>query len=182
MCLKCLLPGTGTGDAPRAFNLKLGKVTTSSKCGYKPLTLYPQTEVKHEGRRLVGMTAKHVDDIKAGAPRKEIEHYKKCLAEVFGDLDYSEGEFVCTGDHRRRQQDGTIRMDQTEYIKTFKPIAHPELVGTPAEAETTTAVHAVYMSLLGAVACALLTQMWIAVCVVALQRKPRGAPTQMCDD
>ena len=89
-CLKCLIPGTGAGYAPRAFNLKLGKVTTSSKCGYKPLTPDPQTEVKHEGRRLVGMTAKHVDGIKAGAPRKEIEHCKKCLAAVSGDLYYSE--------------------------------------------------------------------------------------------
>ena len=40
---------------------------------------------------LRGMTANHANAIKAGAPRKEIEHDKKCLANVFGDLDYSEG-------------------------------------------------------------------------------------------
>ena len=43
-CLRCLVPGTGTADAPRAFPLKLGKVTRSTKCGYVPLTYDPQTE------------------------------------------------------------------------------------------------------------------------------------------
>ena len=66
-------------------------------------------------------------------------------------------------------------MDQTEYIKTFKPISHPELVGAPADAETATAVRAEYMSLLGAVALALLTQMWIAVYAVALRRNTKNS-------
>ena len=77
---------------------------------------------------------------------------------------------MCTGVRHQQQNDGTVKMDQTEYVKTFKPTAHPELVGAPPEAETTTAVHAEFMSLLGAVAFALLTHMWVSVYVVALQR------------
>ena len=137
MCLKCLVPGTGTGDAPRAFSLKLGKVTTSAECGYKPLTMDPQTEVKHYKGQLIGIAAKHVDDIKLGATRTEIDHYKKCLTRVFGELDCREKEFECTGIRHKQTEDGSVVMDQTEYVKGFKPITHAELTGRKAEDPTT---------------------------------------------
>ena len=95
------------------------------------------------------------------------------MSEVFGELDYREKEFVCTGVRHRQTEDGSVVMDQTDYIKAFKPVAHPQLVGAPAEAETTPAVHAEFISLLGAVAYALFTQQWISVYVVALQRKTK---------
>ena len=74
----------------------------------------------------MGIAGKHVDDIKAGGARPEIEHYKKCLPEVFGELDYREKEFVCTGVRHKQKEDGSVVMDQADYIKTCKPVAHPQ--------------------------------------------------------
>ena len=65
-------------------------------------------------------------------------------------------------------------MDQTDYIRTFKPIAHLQLVGASPDVETTAVVHVGYMSLLGAVAVAMFTHMLcISVYVVALQRRTK---------
>ncbi len=74
-------------------------------------------------------------------------------------------------------------MDQDEYIKALKPIAHPDLTGAPAENELTPALTKLFWSLLGALAYSLLTQHWLAVYVVSLQRAtyaPRIIPPAQC--
>ena len=55
-CLKCLKPGTGTKEAPRAFSLKLAEVTRSF--GLVGTSFDPEFEMA-DGLR----TAKHVDDV-----------------------------------------------------------------------------------------------------------------------
>ena len=65
-CLQCLVPGTGTADAPRAFNMKLTETLHATRCGYKSCTMDPEVEFKHGARGLEALAAKHVDDIKVG--------------------------------------------------------------------------------------------------------------------
>ena len=55
-CLQCLKPGTGTKDAPRAFSMKLRKVTRIF--GLKPTSYDEEFETSPSL-----LTAKHVDDI-----------------------------------------------------------------------------------------------------------------------
>ena len=64
-----------------------------------------------------------------------------------------------------------IELDQDEYIAALIPITHPDLVGAKAEEDATDALIQLFWSLLGAVAYSLMTQHWIAVYVIALQRE-----------
>ena len=61
-------------------------------------------------------------------------------------------------------------MDQDEYIKQLRPITHPELTGAPAEAKATKVITDMFVSLRGALAYALITQYWLMVYVVSLQK------------
>ena len=73
-CLKCVKPGTGTKDAPRAFSLKSSKITKA--IGFRSTSYDPEFECMHhwkgktarglgndEPAALCLMTAKHVDDV-----------------------------------------------------------------------------------------------------------------------
>ena len=60
--------------------------------------------------------------------------------------------------------------DQDEYSKTLRPIVHPGLTGQTVEKEATKTVTDLFVSLRGAIAYTLLTQAWIQVYIVALQR------------
>ena len=49
-CLRALKPGTGTKGAPRAFSMKLSRITRGPKCKMKPTTMDPELEVRHGAR------------------------------------------------------------------------------------------------------------------------------------
>ena len=68
--LHCDKPGTGLVDAPRAFSIKVGQVT--SKCGLRPTSVDPELVLKHENGSLIMMMTKHVDDLKIAGTRKDI--------------------------------------------------------------------------------------------------------------
>ena len=71
--LKCLVPGTGTGDAPRAFSMKLAEVTRKS-ANFVSTTIDPELEVSHdEHGRIQAAMAKNVDDLKITAKRKFVK-------------------------------------------------------------------------------------------------------------
>ena len=170
-CLRCVKPGTGTKEAPRAFSLKLSKVTRSRECGFKPCTIDPELEVKHaEDGRLVAMLSKHVDDIKFGGERAFIDKTIVQLEKVFGKLAYHEQKFTNTGMRHQVMPDGSIQLDQDEYIQALKPIAHPDLIGAPADTPAPPHLQEAYGSLLGALAYAVITQFQLSVYVVHLQR------------
>ena len=61
-------------------------------------------------------------------------------------------------------------MDQDEYIKTLRPIVTPELTGAAAEQDATKLVTDLFVSLRGALAYTILTQAWMQVYIVSLQR------------
>ena len=63
-----------------------------------------------------------------------------------------------------------MELDQNEYIETLRPIVSSELTGAHADALATKHVGNLFVSLRGAVAFTVITQSWIMVYVVALQR------------
>eukprot|EP00959_Pyramimonas_sp_CCMP1952_P004464 93529-Pyramimonas_sp.AAC.1 len=69
-----------------------------------------------------------------------------------------------------KDEDGAVFSDQGEYIKQLRPIQYPELTGAGADAEATKMVADLFVSLRGALAHALITQVWLMVYVVSLQR------------
>eukprot|EP00959_Pyramimonas_sp_CCMP1952_P364707 7637484-Pyramimonas_sp.AAC.1 len=75
----------------------------------------------------------------------------------------------CAVRHAKKEQ-GDVIMDQDEYIKQLRPITHPELAGAAAEAKATKLIADMFVILRGALAYALLTQVWLMVCVVSLQK------------
>ena len=125
-CLQCDKPGTGAKDAPRAFSLKLATVTRSEKVGLVPTTYDPELEVKHRivnGKpKLVLMVAKHVDDLKITGEKSQVTNFLNELEQVFG-TPHQNDRFVyqlwC-----KTSQDGTITLDQDDYIKALIPIIH----------------------------------------------------------
>ena len=138
-------------------------MTCHVEIGLQPLSSDPECEVKHRiNGKLVLMIAKHVDDIKIIGEEAEVQ---RLIAAIEHDPD-----FTCVGIHHVRSRDGTITLDQNEYISAMKPIVHPDLVGKPADEPCTETITRLYLSLLGAVAYTLLTQHWIAVYVISLQR------------
>ena len=169
--LKCVKPGTGLKDAPRAFSLKLAKCTRSPEIGLRPTLYDSELEVKHVSGNLVLMVAKHVDDLKVAGEPAEVDRLIQCLQSEFGKLTFHENVFTNCGLRHRRLDDGSVQLDQDEYISAMKPIRHAELTGRESNAYCTPEVHGLYQSLLGAVAYALLSQSWAAVFIIALQRK-----------
>ena len=95
--LKCVKPGTGCKDAPKAFSIKLASVTRS--VGLKPIPTDPECEVKHKNGRLVLIIAKHVDDIKITGEESEVQALLQALEHTFGKIDRNDNDFTCVGIH-----------------------------------------------------------------------------------
>ena len=136
-CLECDKPGTGSKDAPRAFSVKLASVTRNETVGLRPTTYDSELEVKHRvehGKpKLVLIVAKHVDDLKIAGEPSEVKLLMDALEKVFGKLTSTRNEFTNCGVRHRRLKDGSVVMDQDEYIKALIPIVHRNMIGKPPE-------------------------------------------------
>ena len=132
-----------------------------------------EMEVRRDNGVLVALLAKHVDDIKIAGLRSVIKQIIEGIESVFGKLAYHENSFTNTGIRHRLTPDG-VRIDQDDYIQALKTIHHHDMVGADGDTATTPVVKELFWSLLGAVAFALLTQHWVAVYVVSLQRKTQA--------
>ena len=168
--LHCDKPGTGLVDAPRAFSMKLAQVT-KGKCRMVPSTVDAELVIKYEGDQLLCLMAKHVDDLKLTGERSVILKVLKMIQDVFGELKIEWFNFTNCG--LRHIQDPTtfcITLDQEEYVKNIKPIVHQDLKGKSSDNDCTPELVQLFMSLLGAVAYALMTRIDVAVFVCALQR------------
>ena len=78
--------------------------------------------------------------------------------------------FTNTGVEHTLEPGVGVTMGQGKYIANLKPIQHKDIVGARGEDFATEHLQTAFMSLLGGIAYALLTQQWISVYVVALQR------------
>ena len=162
-CLQCIKPGTGTKDAPRAFSMKLNRVT--KKHGLQSTSYDPEFEFTKTIR-----TAKHVDDINMTGTDSGINEYIKLVEATFGTCKVNRHNFTCVGVRFQKTDDGDVILDQDAYIKTMRPIIHADLTGADPETEATKPVQDMFVSLRGALAYTALTQAWILVYIVSLQR------------
>ena len=172
-CLKALIPATGTADAPRAFNLKFSKCLHDF--GYRPSKQDPELEILYKNGELQAVLAKHVDDANMGAGYAATEATKKAVENVFGKLAWKQKKFDSVGIGYEQTRKGDVILNQDEYIQQLTPITGPTLYGKGPDEECDEALQTQFMSLLGAVAYSLLTQHWLSVYVVALQRKSKQA-------
>eukprot|EP00959_Pyramimonas_sp_CCMP1952_P451623 9455950-Pyramimonas_sp.AAC.1 len=72
---------------------------------------------------------------------------------------------ICTKD-----EGGNATLGQDVYIRQLRPIQHPELPCADADTQASKMVAYMFVSLRGALAYALIAQVWLMVYVVSLQR------------
>ena len=114
--------------------------------------------------------SKHVDDLKIAGQKHHVERLIAHIEKVFGKMKGDYNDFTNCGVHQSRSADGTVTLDQDEYINALIPIRHVDLVKAKAHLPATGDLPDLFVSLLGAAAYALLTQHHVAVYIVALQR------------
>ena len=168
--LHCDKPGTGLVDAPRAFSLKLSQVT-KGQCRMVPSTVDAELVMKYENNQLLCLMAKHVDDLKLAGERGIILKVLKLIQDTFGELKIEWHNFTnCGLRHIQDPQTFSITLDQEMYVQNIKPIIHDDLKGKSSDKDCSPELAQLFMSLLGAVAYALMTRVDVAVFVCALQR------------
>jgi hypothetical protein len=121
------------------------------------------------------MISIHVDDIKFTGRQNDIDRLVKLLEATFGKMTLQFDKFTNCGMTHERDKSGNIVMHQDEYIQAFKPIHPKHYQGYDIDGPCSEHQQALFMSLLGAVAYTSLTQVWILVYIVALQRKNKQA-------
>ena len=65
-------------------------------------------------------------------------------------------------------------MDQDQYVQALRPIVHKDLVGKKAEEAASEQVSSLFLSLLMALAYALMTRVDLCIYVIALQRRTQA--------
>ena len=167
--LHCDKPGTGLGDAPRAFSIKLGRRTI--KLRLFPSQVDNEFVIRHDGGRLTACMSKHVDDLKlTGEPH--------IMKEIMSEIQREFGEFkiewhVLTNCGVRHIQDKPtmeVTLDQIVFAGNLRPIVHAQLKFAKADDLCCPELHKLYMSLVGAVAYLAHTRVDIVVFICALQR------------
>ena len=164
-----------------AFSLKLGNVLHTAPCSLTPSSWDNELELKHkvggpvsgpsQPNQLVAMASKHVDDIKLAGEPKEVATIVQHIERTFGELKKHYDTFTNCGIRHTRHSDGSITMDQDEYIQALCPITHTELTRTNLHNQASEQLQQLFASLLGAAAYALLAQHNMAVFIVNLQRQ-----------
>jgi len=101
---------------------------------------------------------------------KEIDHYTQQVEKIFGKCKLNKHQFTNCGVQYTKMPNGDVVLDQDAYIKTLRPIVHEELTGKNPDDKATKIVADMFVSLRGALAYTTLTQCWIQVSIVALQR------------
>ena len=162
-CLQCVKPGTGTKDAPRAFNLKLQRIIGS--IGLYPTSFDQQFFIKDDL-----LTANHVDDVNMAGTEAKIDEYALWIEQEFDKCKLSKRQYTNCGVQSTLLDNHDVTQDQDAYIDTLRPIVSNELTGAPAERDATKVVSDMFVSLRGALAYTAMTQVWIMVYIVALQR------------
>ena len=116
------------------------------------------------------MTAKHVDDVNMTGTESWIDYYANQVEKIFGQGKLNKHQYTVCGVQYTKNSKGDVIMDQDENIKTLRPIVSAELTGAKAEKAATKNVADQIVSLRGALAYTTLTQAWIQVYIVSLQR------------
>eukprot|EP00959_Pyramimonas_sp_CCMP1952_P091721 1920069-Pyramimonas_sp.AAC.1 len=99
-----------------------------------------------------------------------MDKYVKCVEDAFVKCKLNKRTCTNCAVRYTKDEDGNVTLDQDEYIKQLRPIQLPELTGAKADAPATKMVADMFVSLRGALAYALITQIWLMEYVVSLQR------------
>ena len=126
--LHCDKPGTGLVDAPRAFAIKLRKITRD-ECHMKPSLIDPELCFRHSSKgELICLMTAHVDDLKiAGEPHVVQEMLQKLQA-TFGELKQT-WNFVlnCGVQHVQCTRTKEVTLDQVAYAQNLRCIVHSQM-------------------------------------------------------
>ncbi|CAK9013617.1 S-adenosylmethionine synthase 2 (AdoMet synthase 2) (Methionine adenosyltransferase 2) (MAT 2), partial [Durusdinium trenchii] len=171
--LKCLKPGTGCKDAPRAFNEKLRQVTT--KYGFR--SSYADSELEYllgpDGQIRMLMT-KHVDDLKLCGAKEDIKDFVQHLSKTFGPISIDFNKFIFCGVlHEQDTRTGEISLSQQKFISAIRPMPIPSTTAEDGLLHEEERRH--FLSLLMTIAYGLLTRPDLAVYLTALQRESHKA-------
>ena len=101
---------------------------------------------------------------------KAIDDYVIAVERIFGKCKMNKNQLTNCGVQYTLTPEHHVELDQDAYIKTLRPIVHPEPTGASADAKCTKTVTDLFVSLRGALAYTTLTQAWIQVFIVAAQR------------
>eukprot|EP00959_Pyramimonas_sp_CCMP1952_P153972 3221282-Pyramimonas_sp.AAC.1 len=99
-----------------------------------------------------------------------IDNYVKGVEDTFGKCKLNKHTYTNCAVRYTKDEDGHVTLDQDEYIKQLRPIQHPGLTGADADARATKMEADMFVILRGALAYTLITQVWLMVYVVSLQR------------
>jgi len=174
-CLDLIKPGYGLKDAPRLWNLALTKAL--NEFGLFPLQSDPQLFVKHDPHgTLLLMISTHVDDLKGGGVKGEMDSLIALLETRFDSLKIQYKEFEHLGlDHK--QLEACIEIHQNNYISQLRTMNPSEF---PADDEEDLPDEHVpnFMSLLGGVGWVVQTRPDVITYVGALQRHLKKPKTK----
>ena len=101
---------------------------------------------------------------------QDIDRYTQEVERIFGKCKLNKHQFTDCGVQYTKMPNGDVVLDQDAYIKTLRPIVHEELKENNPDDEATKIVSDMFVSPRGALANTTLTQCWIQVFIVALQR------------
>eukprot|EP00959_Pyramimonas_sp_CCMP1952_P179414 3750949-Pyramimonas_sp.AAC.1 len=82
----------------------------------------------------------------------------QCVGDTFGKCKLNMHTHANCAVRYSKDEGGNVTLDRHEYIKQLRPVQHPELTEADADARTTKMVADMFVSLKGALACALITQ------------------------
>ena len=172
--LLCLKPGTGCRDAPRAFSMRLRKVT--DQYGLKSALIDSELEMLWEGDQLKLIILKHVDDIKIAGEEHIIKDFVDHLSKTFGKLDIHWHKFVFCGiQHTQDPVTKEVTLDQNAFVNVIKPMSQPEVQSMPGMEKLPEQLRRHFLSLLMTIAYAVQSRPDIAVFIAALQKECSAA-------
>eukprot|EP00959_Pyramimonas_sp_CCMP1952_P353696 7410433-Pyramimonas_sp.AAC.1 len=87
-----------------------------------------------------------------------IDKSVNCVVDTFGKCKLNKHTYTNSAVIYIKDEDGNVTLNQYEYIKQLRLIQHPELTGADAGAQSAKMVACMFVSLRGALACALITQ------------------------
>ena len=170
--LSCVRPGTGCKDAPRCWSIQLAKVTKGI-WGAKPTTHDDHLLVRHKGpeNSLDFIGTEHVDDIKVACMLATLKMFISVLEETFGkgELEIQVDSFDCCG-MKHTITDKGYELDQIEYVSKLKTIANEKLTAGKDDDEADEYNAKMFLSLVMAIAFAMMTRWDIHIYITALQR------------
>ena len=183
--LEMLRGGFGLKDAPRLWNLVFSEVLTTLH--YFPCQSDMEVMCKHVTRNgkltLVGLVAKHVDDVKGAAEDAEREITLEALEERFGKLKRELNAFENVGIcFEQNLAEHCIRSHQGNYIRQIREMSVDSSALAVPETDCDIDQHATYLSLVGALAWCVLTIPAIAVYIAFLQRQVAAPKIGHCRD